>query len=297
METRLLRYFLTVAHEENITRAAEVLHITQPTLSRQLAQLEDETGTTLFIRGKRKIELTAEGMLLRRRAEEILSLIDRTEKELLEQSENMEGTVCLGCGELRSFNVIAQIIKTFRAECPKIKFKLYTGNSDQLKEQLDQGLIDIALLLEPVNVEKYEFIRLPVQERYGVIMPAGCALAQKSYVLPEDLKDMPLITGMRGSVTGEFDNWAGGILQKNYAFSTDLAANAVLMVEQGLGYMLTMEKVIPYLDESKVTFRPIEPERSFSTLLAWKRYAPGSAVMEKFIQHIKCFLSMNEIKI
>ncbi|PWM76768.1 MAG: transcriptional regulator [Phascolarctobacterium sp.] len=297
METRLLRYFLTLAHEENITRAAEVLHITQPTLSRQLAQLEDETGTTLFIRGKRKIELTSEGMLLRRRAEEILTLIDRTEKELLEQSENMTGTICLGCGELRSFNIVAQIIKTFREECPKIKFKLYTGNSDQLKEQLDQGLIDIALLLEPVNVEKYEFIRLPVKERYGVIMPAGCALAQKDYVRPDDLKGLPLITGMRNSVTGEFDNWAGGTLEQNYAFSIDLAANAVLMVEHGLGYMLTMEKVIPYFDESKVTFRPIKPERSFSTLLAWKRYVPGSAVTEKFIQHIKCFLSMNEIKI
>lgn len=297
METRLLRYFLTVAHEENITRAAEVLHITQPTLSRQLAQLEDETGTTLFIRGKRKIELTAEGMLLRRRAEEILSLIDRTEKELLEQGENMEGTICFGCGELHSFNAVAQIIKAFRAECPKIKFKLYTGYSDQLKEQLDQELIDIALLLEPVNIEKYKFIRLPVKERYGVIMPAGCALAQKSSVRPEDLKGLPLITAMRNSVTGEFDNWAEGILQDNYAFSSDLAANAVLMVEHGLGYMLTMEKVIPYLDESKVTFRPIEPERTFNTLLAWKRYAPGSVVMEKFIQHIKCFLSMNEINI
>lgn len=297
METRLLRYFLTVAHEENITRAAEVLHITQPTLSRQLVQLEEETGVTLFIRGKRKITLTPEGMLLRRRAEEILSLVDKTEKELLQQDALVEGTISIGCGELNSVNLLAQIIKDFKALYPKVKFNLHTGNSDRLKEQLEQGLIDIALLLEPVSIEKYDFLRLPVKERYGVIMPAGCALAQKSSVRPEDLKGLPLITAMRNSVTGEFDNWAEGILQDNYAFSSDLAANAVLMVEHGLGYMLTMEKVIPYLDESKVTFRPIEPERTFNTLLAWKRYAPGSVVMEKFIQHIKCFLSMNEIKI
>ena len=191
METRLLRYFLTVAHEENITRAAEVLHITQPTLSRQLVQLEEETGVTLFIRGKRKITLTPEGMLLRRRAEEILSLVDKTEKELLQQDALVEGTISIGCGELNSVNLLAQIIKDFKALYPKVKFNLHTGNSDRLKEQLEQGLIDIALLLEPVSIEKYDFLRLPVKERWGVIMPTGCALAaKKSGAVLEDAAQM-----------------------------------------------------------------------------------------------------------
>lgn len=279
METRLLRYFLTVAHEENITRAAEVLHITQPTLSRQLTQLEEETGVTLFIRGKRKITLTAEGMLLRRRAEEILSLIDKTEKELLEQEEYLEGSISIGCGELYSVNLLAQIIKDFKNSYPRVKFNLYTGNSDQLKEKLEQGLIDIALLLEPVNIEKYEFIRLPVKERWGVIMPAGCLLAQKSAVTAHDMAGLPLITSMRSSVNSE------------------LAANAVLMVQHGLGYLVTLENVIPYLDESKVTFRPLTPELNFGTVLAWKRYAPASPAAEKFTQHAKCFLGIGTAKI
>ena len=230
METRLLRYFLTVAHEENITRAAEVLHITQPTLSRQLVQLEEETGVTLFIRGKRKITLTPEGMLLRRRAEEILSLVDKTEKELLQQDALVEGTISIGCGELNSVNLLAQIIKDFKALYPKVKFNLHTGNSDRLKEQLEQGLIDIALLLEPVSIEKYDFLRLPVKERWGVIMPTGCALAAKKSITARDLTGLPLITGRRATINNELNNWIGRELRNlNIVFTTDLAANAILV--------------------------------------------------------------------
>ncbi len=294
METRLLRYFLTVANEENITRAAEVLHITQPTLSRQLTQLEEETGVTLFIRGKRKIELTHEGMLLRHRAEEILSLINKTEKELLEQDTLLEGSIAIGGGELYSFNLLAQIIKDFKKTYPNVKFNLFTGNSDQLKEKLDQGILDIALLLEPVAIEKYEFARLPVKERWGVIMPAQCALAQKTAVTARDLEGLPLIAGMRSTINNELANWLGDSGRLKQEFSTDLAANAVIMVEHGLGYMLTLENVIPSLNEDKVTFRPLEPPLSFGTLLAWKRYTPAGLAVQKFIQHLKCFLSMNK---
>lgn len=295
METRLLRYFLTVAHEENITRAAEVLHITQPTLSRQLVQLEEETGVTLFIRGKRKITLTPEGMLLRRRAEEILSLVNKTEKELLQQDALLEGTISIGCGELNSVNLLAQIIKDFKALYPKVKFNLHTGNSDRLKEQLEQGLIDIALLLEPVSIEKYDFLRLPVKERWGVIMPTGCALAAKKSITARDLTGLPLITDRRATINNELNNWIGRELRNlNIVFTTDLAANAILMVTSGLAYQLTLENPVPALDGTRVTFRPLEPELSFGTLLAWKRYAPGSPAAEKFISHAKCFLSMNQ---
>lgn len=295
METRLLRYFLTVAHEENITRAAEVLHITQPTLSRQLVQLEEETGVTLFIRGKRKITLTPEGMLLRRRAEEILSLVDKTEKELLQQDALVEGTISIGCGELKSFHLLAQMMKDFSAQYPKVKFALYTGNSDRLKEMLEQGLIDIALLLEPVSIGKYEFIRLPVKERWGLVMPAASPLAQKEAVTAADLEGLPLIGNMRTLIRRELASWLNrDAAQLNIQFCHDLAANAVVLVEHGLGYLLTPEQTVPYLDEAKVVFRPLEPELSFGTLLAWKRYAPGSPAAEKFISHAKCFLSMNQ---
>ena len=258
-------------------------------------QLEEETGVTLFIRGKRKITLTPEGMLLRRRAEEILSLVDKTEKELLQQDALVEGTISIGCGELNSVNLLAQIIKDFKALYPKIKFNLHTGNSDRLKEQLEQGLIDIALLLEPVSIEKYDFLRLPVKERWGVIMPAGCALAAKKSITARDLTGLPLITGRRATINNELNNWIGRELRNlNIVFTTDLAANAILMVTSGLAYQLTLENPVPALDETRVTFRPLEPELSFGTLLAWKRYAPGSPAAEKFISHAKCFLSMNQ---
>ena len=294
MELRTLQYFLTVAREENITRASEVLHITQPTLSRQMKQLEQELGTELFVRG-RNFALTEAGMLLRRRAEEILSLVNKTEKELLQQDALLEGTISIGCGELNSVNLLAQIIKDFKALYPKVKFNLHTGNSDRLKEQLEQGLIDIALLLEPVSIEKYDFLRLPVKERWGVIMPAGCALAAKKSITARDLTGLPLITGRRATINNELNNWIGRELRNlNIVFTTDLAANAILMVTNGLAYQLTLENPVPALDGTRVTFRPLEPELSFGTLLAWKRYAPGSPAAEKFISHAKCFLSMNQ---
>ena len=294
MELRTLQYFLTVAREENITRASEVLHITQPTLSRQMKQLEQELGTELFVRG-RNFALTEAGMLLRRRAEEILSLVDKTEKELLQQDALVEGTISIGCGALNSVNLLAQIIKDFKALYPKVKFNLHTGNSDRLKEQLEQGLIDIALLLEPVSIEKYDFLRLPVKERWGVIMPTGCALAEKKSITARDLTGLPLITGRRATINNELNNWIGRELRNlNIVFTTDLAANAILMVTNGLAYQLTLENPLPALDGTRVTFRPLEPELSFGTLLAWKRYAPGSPAAEKFISHAKCFLSMNQ---
>lgn len=163
MEIRVLRYFLTVVREESITKAADVLHITQPTLSRQLSQMEEEVGVKLFNRGSRRITLTNEGILLRRRAEEILQLVDKTEKELIEHEEQVEGKISIGCGEIAAVQVLPNLIKTFREKYPQVTFDIFTATADLVKEQMDKGLLDIGLLLEPVDMEKYDFIRLEIK--------------------------------------------------------------------------------------------------------------------------------------
>lgn len=170
MEIRVLRYFLTVAREENITRAAELLHLTQPTLSRQIAQMEDEMGVRLFDRGTRKITLTSEGLLLRRRAEEILELVDKTERELAQQEETVEGTVSIGCGDLAAVRMLPELFRSFHERYPAVTFDLYTATADHIKDRMDRGLTDAGLLLEPVNMKKYDYIRLSQREEWVVVM-------------------------------------------------------------------------------------------------------------------------------
>ncbi len=179
MEIRVLRYFLTVVREQSITKAADALHITQPTLSRQLARMEDEIGVKLFDRGTRKITLTNEGILLRRRAEEILQLVDKTEKELTEQDEQVEGKITIGCGEIASVQILPELFESFRGKYPLVTFDIYTATADHVTEQMDKGLVDVGLLLEPIDIEKYDFIRLDMKERWVVVMRPDSPLAEK----------------------------------------------------------------------------------------------------------------------
>ena len=209
MELRVLRYFLTVVREESITRAADVLHITQPTLSRQLAQMEEEIGVKLFDRGTRKILLTNEGLLLRRRAEEILELVDKTERELIEQEEMVEGTVSIGCGDLAAVQMLPALFRSFRERYPAVSFDLYTATADHVKDRMDRGLTDVGLLLEPVNIDKYEYIRLNQREQWVVAMHPAAPLAKLESVTPKDLKGLPLILPHRRNVRNELANWFG----------------------------------------------------------------------------------------
>ena len=255
VEFRLLKYFLAVAREENITKAANVLHITQPTLSRQLAQLEEDLNVKLFIRGKRSIVLTNEGMLLRRRAEEIIDLVDKTQKELLEQEANIDGTITIGYGELYAVDILARIIKEFKKKHPLVKFNLYTASGELVKERLDRGLIDIGIFLESINKEKFEVIPIPIKERWVVVMRNDAPLAAKSAV-----------------------------------------SVASIMVKYGLGYSLVIEGSLPFVDNKNNTggicYRPLSPDFTTSSFIAWKRQQPSSLAVEKFIEHTKCFLSM-----
>lgn len=295
MEFRVLRYFLTVAREENITKAAEVLHITQPTLSRQLAQLEEDSGVVLFRRGSRRIELTAEGILLRRRAEEIIELVDKTERELLEQDAEVAGLVTIGAGELTAVQLLGDIIKSCREKYPLMRFQVFTASADLTKERMDRGLDDIGLLLEPVSIEKYEFVRLPVKERWVALMPASDPLAERESVTADDLLSGPLLLPVRGAVRPALFNWLGSSFREDQIISAhNLSTNAAVMVEKGLGRFIGIEGSVPHLDTSKLVYRPLYPEIISTSVLAWKRQQPFSPAVEKFIEHTKCFLSMGE---
>lgn len=296
MEIRVLRYFLTVVREGGINRAAEALHITQPTLSRQLSQLEEEVGVKLFHRGARRISLTNEGILLRRRAEEILSLVDRTEQELIEQEELVEGRIVIGCGELAAVRVLSEMIASFHEKYPLVSYDIFTANADLVKEQMEKGLIDIGVLLEPIDMEKFEFIRLTGKERWGVLMRSDDPLTKKEVVCAKDLENLPLILPRRTNVQNELSNWLGDSFQSaKVLFTSNLSTNGAIMVEKGLAYSIIIEGSVPFLDKEKVAYRPLYPELTANSVLAWKKQQPFGLVVRKFIESAKHFLVMSGI--
>lgn len=296
MEIRVLRYFLTVVREESITKASEVLHITQPTLSRQLSQMEEEIGVKLFHRGTRKISLTNEGILLRRRAEEILQLVDKTEKELVEQEEQIEGKVSIGCGEIASVQLLPELFRSFREKYPRVSFDIFTATADLVKEQMDKGLLDLGLLLEPVDVEKYDFLRFNIKENWVVLMRPDDLLAKKESITAKDLYTAPLILPRRARVQSELASWFGNYYEKlDVIFTSNLNTNGAIMVESGLAYSIVVEGAIHLWDKKKITYRPLMPSLTATSVLAWKRGQPFSSAATKFIEFSKCFLSMSKV--
>lgn len=295
MEIRVLRYFLTVVREESITKASEFLHITQPTLSRQLAQLEEEVGVKLFDRGTRKIKLTNEGILLRRRAEEILQLVDKTEKELVEQEELVEGKISIGCGEIASVQLLPELFRNFHQKYPRVTFDIFTATADFVKEQMDKGLLDLGLLLEPIDMEKYDFIRMNMKEKWIVLMPPNDLLTEKEFITASDLAELPLILPRRMQVQSELASWFGDYYNKlNVLFTSNLSTNGAVMVSRGLAYSLVIEGSVPFWDASKVAYRPLYPELWSTSVLAWKRGQPFSLAATKFMEFSKCFLGMHQ---
>lgn len=295
IETRLLHYFLTVARERNITNAAKALHITQPTLSRQMTLLEEEVGAILFVRDSRPLALTDEGLLLRRRAEEILELMEKTEAEISSQEEQVEGTVSIGCGELASVKLLMEMIVRFSGQYPRVCFDVYTANADQIKQRMDHGLTDVGLLMEPVNLERYEYIRMPVKERWAALMPAGVPLAKREFVTAKDLADIPVIMPSRQKVHDEVASWFGdGYERLQLIGVSNLSTNAALMVQSGLGYALIVEGAMPFLEQSQIRMVPLHPELTATSVLAWKRGQPFSSAASRFLEFVKCFLSMEK---
>lgn len=295
IETRLLHYFLTVAREQNVTNAAKELHITQPTLSRQMALLEEELGAKLFVRSGRPLTLTDEGRLLRRRAEEILELVEKTRTEVSSREEQVEGSVSVGCGELASVRLLTDLIVDFSQRYPRAVFDVYTANADQIKRRMDDGLTDIGLLLEPVDMERYEYVRMPVKERWAAVMPSGVPLAKREYVTAKDLADVPVILPSRQKVHDEVANWFGSRYEKLRVIGvSNLSTNSALMVRAGLGFALTVEGALPFLERSEVCMVPLYPELTATSVLAWRRGQPFPTVVSRFLEEAKCFLGMKE---
>jgi DNA-binding transcriptional LysR family regulator len=292
MEIRVLRYFLTVVREENISKAADVLHITQPTLSRQLARLEEELGTQLFCRGSRKITLTNEGMLLRRRAEEIVELVDKASQEILASEEEISGTITIGAGELASVQTMVELCGSFQKKYPQVKFEFYTATADQVKERMERGLVDIGLLLEPVDMERFEFIRLDRKENWVVLMRPDSPLAGKKGVTPKDLVGLPLLLPSRLNVQSEVANWFGDeFVNLDIRYTGNLSTNSAVLVQKGYAYAVVIEGSVIFWNPELIVAKPFAPALTATTAFAWRRNQPFPKATEKFIEYMKNKLS------
>ena len=290
MELRLLRYFLTIAKEQSFTKAAEQLHITQPTLSRQMAAFEEDLGITLFIRNGKKISLTDEGILLKRRALEILNLEERTLEELKGKEEVVGGTITIGCGEFAAVETLAKICKTYKEKYPLVQIVLHTATADAVYEMMNKGLVDIALFLEPVDTEGLDYIRITDCDHWCVGMRPDDPLAEKEFIKKEDLIGKPLILPERLNVQSELANWFGNDYSKlQIAFTSNLGTNAGVMAVNGLGYPISIEGAVKYWREDVLVQRRISPEITTNTVIAWRRNIPYSLAVSKMIEEINTF--------
>lgn len=294
MEFRVLQYFLAVAREENITRAASLLHITQPTLSRQLMQMEEELGVKLFRRGKHSIQLTEDGMLLRRRAQEIIDLTEKTQKELKHGEEAISGEISIGCGETKNMKPLSRMIASFRQKYPDVSFDIYTAIADDVKERLENGVLDMGLLLEPVEISRYHYLRMPLKEKWYVLMRKDSPLAEKQAITPDDLANVPLIAAKRQSVRNELENWFGSDREGLHIVLTCNLShnNQSVMVESGIGAAIVMEFSH---NSDTLCLRPLEPEIISGCVLVWKKNLTLSPAMVHFIAHIKECLNSPDV--
>ena len=290
MELRVLQYFLAVAREQNITAAAESLHLSQPTLSTQLKAMEEELGKQLLVRGtkgSRKVTLTEEGMILRKRAEEILSLDKRTEEEISHSDDTIMGDVYIGAGETDIVRFFARAAKEIQKKYPDIHFHISSGNAEYVLEYLDKGLIDFGLLFGRVDLQKYESIPLPVKDVWGVLMPKDSPLADKEFICPEDLWDKPLIVSHQEGDDQYLAHWLQRELSDlNVVATYNLVFNASLLVDEGLGYALCLDKLIN-TKESSLCFRPFSPRLEASACIVWKKYQMFSKAADVFLKKLQ----------
>lgn len=286
MELRVLQYFLTVVREENISRAAEVLHVTQPTLSRQMKELEEELHTTLFIRGKR-LTLTDSGVMLRRRAEEVVMLMQKIDSEF-QQQEEISGVISVGSGGLMAAKLLPELIAHFRERYPFVSFEIITGNADNIKERLEHGLLDFGFLLEPVDIEKFDYIRLPTKEIWGVLLPANHPLANETAITRKQLKTLPLVSTSRNALKSEIEEWLRyPVTELDIVATHNLINNVAPLAEHGIAGVLTIEGAIDLYDPARFAFRPLTPELSMTSVLAWKKLSPYSGAAGKFLEYIE----------
>ncbi len=287
MELRVLQYFLAVAREQSIVRAAESLHLSQPTLSTQLKAMEEELGKQLLIRGtkgSRKVTLTEEGMILRKRAEEILNLVRKAEQEISLSDQTVVGDVYIGTGETDAVRFIARAARELYNAYPGIHYHIASGNAEFVLEQLEKGLIDFGIIFGSADSSRYNSVPLPYKETWGVLMRKDSPLAQKEEILPEDLWDKPLIISRQDSA----EAWLTRPLSELEIVATyNLLFNASLMVEEGLGYAIGFDKIINTSGDSVLCFRPLSPRREEGMSIVWKKYQVFSKAAEKFLEKLK----------
>ncbi len=283
-ELRVLNYFLMAAREENITRAAELLHVTQPTLSRQIAQLEEELGVKLFQRSNHHIILTDDGMLLKRRAQELVSLAEKTKRDFSHRGE-ISGVVSIGSGELKSMQFLSEAIASFREKYPGVTFEIYSGDSDDIKERIDRGLLDIGLLLEPVDISKYDFVRTNITEEWYALVSTHSPLAEKAVLTPADFENVPLIFTRRELAQAHIFSWLGKYAnENNIAASGNLLHNIAILARNGVGCVISI-RLDPQYEGLK--YIPLSPKLESGTVLVWKKMQPFPRATETFIEHLK----------
>lgn len=284
MELRVLNYFLVIAREENITKAAQILHISQPTLSRQLMQLEEEFGVKLFTRSNHNIILTEQGMLLRRRAQELVSLAEKTKRELNEKEE-LSGEITIGSGELMAFSHLAKIISEFQKKHPLVLFDIYSGNADSIKDRIDRGLIDVSLLLAPVDIGKYDFLEMPGEEQWGVFVSEQHPLAHQSCITPSELINEKIVMTKRTIVQNAIAGWFDEDYEKlNIIETYNLMGNAALMVQQDVGIAIGLKRNCSY---DGVRFLPMNPPLTGKTFLVWKKNQMEAHTLSAFLEFAK----------
>lgn len=291
MELRVLQYFLAVAREQSISAAAQSLHLSQPTLSIQLKNMEEELGKQLLVRGSkgsRRVVLTEEGMILRKRAEEILSLVQKTEKEIGQSDTVVAGDIYIGAGETEIIRLFAQAARQLQQQYPDIHYHISSGNYAFVLEQLDKGLIDFGMVYGEVDAQKYESLPISLRDTWGVLMRRDSPLAQKAEITPQDLWDQPLILSHQKSDDRRFTQWfQRDVAQLNVVATYNLVFNASLFVEEGLGYALTFDKLINTSGSSPLCFRPLSPKMEATATIVWKRYQVFSKASEVFLQRLR----------
>lgn len=292
MELRVLRYFLAIAREGSITNAANFLHVTAPTLSRQIKELEGELGQKLFVRKSHSMHLTAEGMILRKRAEEIISMVDKTEAEFTSMENTVGGDIYIGSGETDAIKLIAKVAKDLRDAYPFVRYNIHSGNAQDVTERLDKGLLDFGLLIQPADLSKYDYINIPAEDVWGVVMRKDSPLAEKEFICKEDLLDVPLICSRQvtqaSGTQNQFTEWFGEDIDKMDIVTTfNLVYNAAIMVDAGIGYAITIDKLVNTSADSNLCFRPLKPQLKSGLNLVWKKYQVFSSAAEVFLNMLK----------
>ena len=294
MEIRTLRYFLAVAREENMTRAAEMLHVTQPTLSKTLKALEDELGKKLFIRHSFSIALTEEGVLLRDRAEDLLTIADKIEKEFLSLDDITGGDLYFGLAESYQIRYLARELRILKEQYPGLKYHITSGDTEQVTEKLDKGLLDFAVICEAPNERKYEWAAFPETDTWGLILPADAPLAEKDVIRFDDLVGLPLFTSKQGW-EGDIRGWAGDRFEELcLEGSFRLAYNASMFVLEGLGYQLSFRSLVDVSEGSGLVFRPLLPRLEVKLYLIWNRYQTFTPIAERFLTQVKSSFSQSK---